>query len=61
MKILITGALGHIGSHLISNIHRLKKINKIYLVDNIISNKFSVLFKISNKKKFKFLYGDLAK
>ena len=59
MKILITGAAGHIGSHLISNIHRLKKINKIYLVDNIISNKFSVLFKISNKK-FKFLYGDLV-
>ena len=49
MKILITGALGHIGSHLISNIHRLKKINKIYLVDNIISKSLMYYLKLVTK------------
>ena len=60
MKILITGALGHIGSHLISNIYKYDKIKKIFLVDNFESKKYNILFKIKNKK-FQFIYGDLTK
>ena len=45
MRILITGCLGHIGSYLVENIYKIKKIKKIYLLDNISNNKF---FSLSN-------------
>ena len=32
MKLLITGACGHIGSYLIQNIHKIKKINEVICV-----------------------------
>ena len=59
MKILITGTLGHIGSYIIENIHKNKKIKKVYLVDNFSNQKFNILFKIRNIK-YKFIYGDLT-
>ena len=34
MKLLITGACGHIGSYIIDNIHKIKKIKQVYLIDN---------------------------
>ena len=36
MNILITGACGHIGSYLADNIYKIKKVKKIYLVDDPI-------------------------
>ncbi len=59
MKILITGALGHIGSYVLKKICKNRKIKKIYLVDNISSQKFNIIFKIKNTK-FNFIYGDLT-
>ena len=49
MNLLITGCCGHIGSYLVSNIHKIKKIKKIFLVDNLNSTQINSLF--SNKKK----------
>ncbi len=34
MNIIITGCLGHIGSYLIHNLHKIKKVKNIYLIDN---------------------------
>jgi|TARA_B110000858_G_scaffold53185_1_gene61707 nucleoside-diphosphate-sugar epimerase len=59
MNLLITGALGHIGSYIFNDLTKIKKIKKIYLIDNITNQRFSVIFKI-NHKKIKFLYGDLT-
>ena len=59
MKLLITGALGHIGSYVINDLLKLKKIKKIILLDNAHSDKFNVLFGLKNKK-LKYLYGDLT-
>lgn len=59
MKILITGGLGHIGSYLISRLVKIKKIKKIYLIDNIGNQRFNVLFNLKNEK-IKFIYGDLT-
>ncbi len=58
MKLLITGALGHIGSYVINDLARIKKIKKIYLIDNLSNERFNVLFSIKNKK-VTFIYGDL--
>jgi len=59
MKIIITGALGHIGSYIINDLVKVKKIKKIYLIDNFLNNRFNVLFKLQNKK-FQFIYGDIS-
>ena len=49
MKILITGACGHIGSYLSDNIHKIKKVSKTILVDNLKSNSFNSLFNSQKK------------
>ena len=41
MNLLITGCCGHIGSYVAQNVHKIKKIKKTILVDNIKSNRFS--------------------
>lgn len=60
MNIIITGACGHIGSYFIENIDKIKKINKVILIDNLISNKTSSLFNIKTKKKIYFYNIDLS-
>ena len=50
MNILITGFAGHIGSNLIVKLSKIKKIKKIYAIDNFSSENFYSLFKMQNKK-----------
>jgi UDP-glucose 4-epimerase len=59
MNILITGGLGHIGSHFIDSINKVKKINKVYILDNNSNNRINSLFKY-NKKKIKIIIEDLC-
>ena len=61
MKLLITGACGHIGSHIVSNIHKVKKIKEVILIDNFNTQRYSSLFNLSKKIKFSFLNVDLSK
>lgn len=61
MKILITGGLGHIGSYLLENIGKIKYIKKIYVIDNISSNRYYSLFSLPRtNKKIYFFQQDLA-
>ena len=60
MKILITGGLGHIGSYLLENINKFKTVKKIYIIDNLSTNRYFSLFNISNKKKIFFYNRDLS-
>jgi UDP-glucose 4-epimerase len=59
MKILITGACGHIGSYLIENLYKIKKVKKAILVDNLKSNRFNSLFNTYKKNKVEFFLKDL--
>ena len=60
MNILISGALGHIGSKLINNLSGIKNLKKVYLIDNATSNNLNVLFNLSYRKiKLNFIKGDL--
>ncbi len=61
MKLLITGACGHIGSYLAQNIHKIKKVKKCYLIDNIKTTNINSLFKSKKKNKLKFYITDLTK
>ncbi len=60
MKILITGALGHIGSSLIRSLHKIHNIKSIYILDNLISQRYNSLFDLPNNKFF-FINEDLSK
>ena len=60
MNVLITGALGHIGSYYLTHIHRVKKINKIFVIDKINEKALS-LINLKVKKKIYFLNQDLSK
>ena len=61
MKIIITGACGHIGSYLVDNLFKIKKIKHAILLDNFETQRFSSLFNIKNNKKISFFPIDLTK
>ena len=61
MKILITGGLGHIGSYLLHSINKIKILKKIYILDNLSTQRYSSLFLIpKTKKKIFFFQKDLS-
>ena len=61
MKILITGGLGHIGSYLLENIDKIKFIKKIYVIDNLSTNRYCSLFNLpKTNKKIYFYQNDLS-
>ena len=60
MNIIISGAFGHIGSFLLRDFVKDKKIKKILIIDNFNTQRFSSYLKI-NKKKIKLIDQDLKK
>tara|TARA_B100000900_G_scaffold16802_1_gene13225 strand:- start:723 stop:1646 length:924 start_codon:yes stop_codon:yes gene_type:complete len=61
MKLLITGACGHIGSYLAQNVHKIKKIKKCYLLDHVKTTQINSLFNSKKKNNLKFHLIDLSK
>ena len=61
MKLLITGCCGHIGSYLVKNIHKIKKIKKTIIIDNFKSTQINSLFKSKKKSNLKFYHLDISK
>ena len=59
MKILVTGACGHIGSYFLENVHKIKKVKKTILVDNLESNRFTSLFNNLKKNNLNLYKRDL--
>src|SRR3990167_7879571 len=57
-KILITGALGHIGSHLIRNLDR-SMVHNVILLDNLESQRFPSLYNLPKGFIFKFIKEDI--
>ena len=56
MRLVITGGLGHIGSGVLKKISSFYRVNKVLVIDNLLSNRFNVLFNITDDKKIKFNY-----
>ena len=61
MKILITGSCGHIGSYIVSNIHKIRGIKELILVDNLSSSQPYSLNNINKKIKNNFYLLDVSK
>jgi len=60
MKIVITGALGNIGSKLIREIPNHFPGADIIMIDNISTLRFCSLFNLSNYCNYRFIEGDLT-
>ncbi len=59
MKILITGALGHLGSKLIHNIIP-GQFEEVRLIDNLSTQRYPSLFNLPKGVKFKFFEDDIC-
>ena len=60
MKLLVTGALGHIGSKLIHDI-RIGEYDEVVLIDNLSTQRYASLFNLPNGVKFRFYEEDILK
>jgi UDP-glucose 4-epimerase len=58
MNICITGALGHIGSKLIRNL-TIDNLEKVYLVDNFLTQRYASLFDLPDGIDFTFYVIDV--
>jgi nucleoside-diphosphate-sugar epimerase len=58
MKLLITGALGHIGSQFIHNI-RPGEYTEVVLLDNLSTQRYCSLFNLPQGVPFRFVEGDI--
>ena len=58
---MITGAAGHIGSHLIRSLPHSINVEELIMVDNMISNRYCSFFSLPEKTNYKYKQFDLAK
>lgn len=58
MKILITGALGHIGSGFIHSL-RPADVERVVMIDNLATQRYSSLFNLPGGVDFRFIESDI--
>ena len=59
MNILVTGAMGHIGSKLINRLSKLNKIIKIIIIDDFSSERYISFINLQNRNKIIFFDDNL--
>lgn len=59
MKLLITGALGHIGSKLIHSFAT-SEMDEVIMLDNLATQRFASLFNLPSGVKFRFIEDDIV-
>jgi len=59
MRIIVTGALGHIGSRLIRQIPTAFPGAEIVLVDNMVTQRYCSLFNLPAQGRYRFIEGDV--
>lgn len=61
MKIIVTGALGHIGSCLIRELPAYFPGAEIIMIDNMLTQRYASLFNLPAIGKYSFIEGDVIK
>ena len=59
MKIVITGALGHIGSKLLRELPFTFPTAKIVLIDNLLTQRYASLFNLPKEGDYQFIEADI--
>lgn len=60
MKIVITGALGHIGSYLARDLPRRFPGAELVLIDNMMTQRYASLFSLPDSAHFRFIEADVT-
>jgi len=60
MKIIVTGALGHIGSLLVRHLAVRFPLVEIVMIDNMMTQRFASLFNLPSNGKFQFIQEDIT-
>lgn len=60
MKIVVTGALGHIGSHLMRRLPDFFPECEVVMIDNLATQRYSSLFNLPDNAKYRFIEGDVT-
>lgn len=58
-RIVVTGALGHIGSRVIRDFSEAFPNTTIVMIDNLLTQRYGSLFKLPTKGKYKFISNDV--
>lgn len=61
MKIVVTGAIGHIGSYLIRDLAVQFPGAEILMIDNMMTQRFPSLFNLPTTAHYRFIEGDVTK
>ncbi len=59
MKLVVTGALGHIGSRVVRDIPNLFSDIEIVMVDNMLTQRYCSLFDLPGVANYQFIEGDV--
>ena len=60
MKIIVTGAIGHIGSYIIRDLGVSFPGSNIVMVDNMMTQRFPSLFNLPSNSNYSFIEGDVS-
>jgi nucleoside-diphosphate-sugar epimerase len=61
MKIVVTGAIGHIGSYLVRELAVQFPGSEIVMIDNLMTQRFPSLFNLPALGRYSFIEGDITK
>ena len=59
MKIVVTGAIGHIGSYVVRDLAVQFPSAEIVMIDNMMTQRFSSLFNLPSLGRYRFIEGDV--
>ena len=60
MKIIVTGAIGHIGSYIIRDLGSFFPKSEIVMIDNMMTQRFPSLFNLPPGVNYQFIEGDVS-
>ena len=60
MKIVVTGAIGHIGSYVVRDLGIQFPKAEIAMIDNMMTQRFPSLFSLPSDANYKFIEGDVS-
>jgi len=60
LKIIVTGAIGHIGSYIIRDLGKNFPGADIIMIDNMMTQRFPSLFNLPSNAKYHFIEGDVS-
>lgn len=61
MKIIVTGAVGHLGSHIVRDLSNHFPNAEIVMIDNMMTQRYPSLFDLPKNGFYKFIEGDVTK